>query len=192
VLTSLRLNALVNLNGRPNKWIAIDEFNEWVIRAIKSVYNPCGSFQSTNFTCDIISRNIISFRQVILNIHKSSGAPTWGTKKSRVNDSYDVKAILATLVNEKVFRFAPGRVEAGPAGAPIRIKESLDLYRDGADAICAGEVLRKYVARKKAAVEGGLVDEEDDDEEDGVRNFMNELIDDEFNDPLLELLGGDT
>jgi hypothetical protein len=129
---------------------------------------------------------------VILNIHKSSGAPTWGTKKSRVNDSYDVKAILATLVNEKVFRFAPGRVEAGPAGAPIRIKESLDLYRDGADAICAGEVLRKYVARKKAAVEGGLVDEEDDDEEDGVRNFMNELIDNEFNDPLLELLGGDT
>ena len=32
------LNTSVNMSGKPDKFLAIDEFNEWIVRALKRVY----------------------------------------------------------------------------------------------------------------------------------------------------------
>jgi hypothetical protein len=167
------MNSFVNLSGKSNKHLAVDEFNEWVVRAIKDVYNPAGTMQSTRFTCQVISPNVISLRELGRNVLRSSGAPTGGYRHSAVDDKRDVRAIVTQLLKDKVFRFTPGRCTT--AGSTHKIKPSRDLYMAGFEAISRGAVLGKYIAKKLAQAGGGgdvdgILDGESDDESDEGEN----------------------
>jgi hypothetical protein len=142
------------LTGKEGKYMAIDEFNEWIVRAVKDVYNASGTIQSTKFTCDIVSPNVIPLHHAARNILESSGAPTYGYKHARVDDKRDVKTILRQLLEEKVFSYTPGREAA--AGENLRAIPSRDLYCTGVDAIQNGHVLERYVAKKAALSAGEL------------------------------------
>jgi hypothetical protein len=158
-----RLNCVVNLNGNDGKFIAIDEFNEWIVRAVKDVYNASGTFQSTKFTCDIISPNVIPLHYATHTVLQSSGAPTYGYKHARVDDQRDVKAIVSHLLEQKVFTYTPGRDVSTDKN--LRAIPATDLYSAGVDALHNGDVLDRYVQMKQshlAGASGGLeVDEGD-------------------------------
>jgi hypothetical protein len=143
--------------------MAIDEFNEWIVRAVKDVYNASGTIQSTKFTCDVVSPNVIPLHHASRNVLASSGAPTYGYKHARVDDKRDVKAILNQLLEENVFSYTPRRESA--ENDNLRAIPGSDLYCAGVDAIHNGDVLERYVKRKlalRAGELGGL------DEESGV------------------------
>jgi hypothetical protein len=72
------LNCVVNLKGKNGKFLAVDEFNEWIVRAVKNVYNQSGTIQSTKFTCDIVSPNVIPLYHAVNSILHGSGAPSYG------------------------------------------------------------------------------------------------------------------
>jgi hypothetical protein len=162
---TLRLNSVVNLSGKHGKFLAIDEFNEWIVRAVKDMYNVSGSMQSTKFTCEVISPNVIPLHHAAQNVLRSSGAPTYGYKHSRVDDKRDVKAILQHLLKEKVFCYTPGReVEVSEN---IRAIPSKDLYSSGIAALNDGVVLARYVKKKlaqSAGEAGGVEDAIEDNE----------------------------
>jgi hypothetical protein len=145
---SPRLNCVVNLNGNEGKFIAIDEFNEWIVRAVKDVYNGSGTFQSTKFTCDVISPNVIPLHQASHKVLHSSGAPTYGYKHARVDDQRDVKAIVSHLLEQKVFKYSPGRDISTDKN--LRAIPATDLYSAGVDELNVGDVLDRYVQAKLA------------------------------------------
>jgi hypothetical protein len=148
-------NAVINLSGQQGKGIAIDEFNEWVVRAVKDIYNPTGSMQSTKFTCETISPNVISLREAAKGVLRSSGAPTWGYNHARVDDKRDIELIVEQLLKDDIFTFTPGRP------SPITYKASRDRYMDAISPMTGSEgVVKKYVA-KKVAQQAGIFIEED-------------------------------
>jgi hypothetical protein len=148
------LNCVVNLSGNDGKFLAIDEFNEWIVRAVKDVYNASGTLQSTNFTLNIVSPNVIPLHHASRNVLESSGAPTYGYKHARVDDTRDIKAIVSQLMDEKVFCYTPGRETT--INEDLRAIPSTDLYCTGVDAIRGGGVLEQYVKKKLALIAGEL------------------------------------
>jgi hypothetical protein len=148
------LNCVVNLSGKDGKFLAIDEFNEWIVRAVKDVYNASGTLQSTNLTVNIVSPNVIPLHHASRNVLESSGAPTYGYKHARVDDTRDIKAIVSQLMDEKVFCYTPGRETT--INEALRAIPSTDLYCTGVDAIRGGGVLEQYVKKKLALIAGEL------------------------------------
>jgi hypothetical protein len=142
---------------------------------VKDVYNKSGTIQSTKFTCDVVSPNVIPLYHAVNTILRSSGAPTYGYKHARVDDLRDVKAIVAVLLEQKVFSYTPGRDIS--VEAHLRAIPAVDLYCAGADALAQGNVLDRYVTMKlahSAGEAGGLEQEHTssgegmDEESDGI------------------------
>jgi hypothetical protein len=148
------LNCLVNLTGKDGNFLAIDEFNEWIVRAVKDVYNTSGTIQSSNFTLNIVSPNVIPLHHASRKVLESSGAPTYGYKHARVDDTRDVKAIVSQLLDEKVFCYTPGREST--IDEDLRSIPSTDLYTTGVDAIRGGVVWERYIEKKLALIAGEL------------------------------------
>jgi hypothetical protein len=148
------LNCVVNLTGKDGKFLAIDEFNEWIVRAVKDVYNTSGTIQSSNFTLNVVSPNVIPLHHASRKVLESSGAPTYGYKHARVDDTRDVKAIVSHLLDEKVFCYTPGREST--IDEDLRSIPSTDLYSTGVDAIRGGVVLERYIEKKLALIAGEL------------------------------------
>ena len=137
-----RSNCLLNISGQPRKFITVDEFNEYEVLSVKATYNPTGTFQSTKFTCDVVSPNIMSLRTSAHGVLHSSGAPSGGYKHTHPNERRDVFAILGQLLDGKVFRYNPGRRSV------VDTKTSRDLYMDGVTAVCTTDILARYVSKK--------------------------------------------
>jgi hypothetical protein len=109
---------------------------------LKATYNPTGTFQSTNFTCDVVSPNIISLRTSTHGILQASEAPSGGYTHKHPDEHRDIFAILGQLLKEKVFQYNPGRRRAN------NTKQSRDLYMNGVTALCTTDILAKYVTKK--------------------------------------------
>ena len=109
---------------------------------LKATYNPTGTFQSTQFTCDVVSPNIISLRDSTHQILETSEASSGGYTHTHPNDQKDVFAILGQLLKEKVFHYDPNRKRANDT------KPSRDLYQDGVTALCTTGILAKYIMKK--------------------------------------------
>jgi hypothetical protein len=90
------LNRVVNLTGKDGKFLAIDEFDEWIVRAVEDVYNASGTIQSSNFTLNVVSPNVS--RKVL----ESSGAPTYGYKHARVISLKNTAHLRTELHNPRI------------------------------------------------------------------------------------------
>jgi len=137
----------------------------------KATYNPTGTFQSTQFTCDVVSPNIISLRDSTHQILEMSEAPSGGYAHTHPNDNKDVFAILGQLLKEKVFHHNPGRRNTNDT------KPSRDLYRDGVTALCTTDILAKYVAKKtqRHGIPGdGAAADTQEEEENSGNGFYSE------------------
>lgn len=89
-----RNNCLLNLTGRPNKFLAVDEVCEYLVRQLKSSYNPRNTWQSKEFHMQTLSRLTMFLRDVRTVVASSSGAPSYGTKHSRVASEKDILTIV--------------------------------------------------------------------------------------------------
>jgi hypothetical protein len=109
---------------------------------LKATYNPTGTFQSTKFTCDVVSPNIISLRTSTHGILQASAAPSGGYAHTHPDEHRDVFTILEQLLKEKVFQHNPGRRRT------TKTKPCRDLYMDGVTALCTTDILAKFVTKK--------------------------------------------
>jgi len=76
---------------------------------LKATYNPTGTLQSTQFTCDVILPNIISLRNLTHQILEISEVFSGSYAHTHPNDNKDIFAILRQLLKELVFHHNPGR-----------------------------------------------------------------------------------
>lgn len=156
------LNCMVNFQGKPNKFIAIDEYNEWIVRAVKRVYNEKGSFQSTNFLCNVISLNIIGMHQCTRTLLEDTGAHNYGYKHKKVDERADIAMIVNQLVSDGVFTHHPGRsqIEDGEL-----YHESKDTLMDGITALYTGPAIKNYIKLKTNEL-GGIIPDDIADGDD--------------------------
>ena len=140
---------------------------------LKATYNATRTFQSRQFTCDVISPNIISLRDSTHRILEASEKHLQWYAHTHPNDYKDVFGILKQLQKEKVVQHNLGRQTANNA------KSSRDFYSDGRTTLCKTDILEKYVAKKMRchgvggieALTGIQKEEEDASNGDCAENF---------------------
>lgn len=102
-------NSLVNISGRANCWLSLDEVCEITVDQLKNDYNLRGSWQSRSFHLNVVSPNIHLLQIIKDRVMKSSCASTGGLKKGIVSISKDVSVLCKVLVEDGVFILTPGR-----------------------------------------------------------------------------------
>lgn len=65
-------NILVNLQGRPMKFMGIDKVNEILVRKVKDQHNPNGNWQSKEFFLKSVSRNAFLFNNFKDSINRKA------------------------------------------------------------------------------------------------------------------------
>ena len=184
------LNCFVNLGGEANKFLAIDEFNEWIVRGVKRTYNQLGSLRSTNFTCDVISPNLMPLRDSYQAVLKSSGAHDWGYRHSKVDAKIDIRTIADDMmVKERIFVRTPGRIKTDASSAARQLVPRKDTFMEGMKVLVAGDSIVKFTTRKYDDLGGTMqddFDEEADEMEGADIDFENNLEDEEMFDTNLD------
>lgn len=103
-------NCLVNISGRPNCWLSLDEVCEITVDQLKNDYNPRGSWQSRDYHLNVVSPNIHLLRIIKEQVMRSSWASTGGLKKGAVSIKKDVSVLCRVLIEEGALIMTPGRV----------------------------------------------------------------------------------
>jgi hypothetical protein len=96
------MNCVVNISGREDKFLAIDEFNEWLIKGIKFIWNPSANFRSEHHTREVVSPNIMSLRKSIAAVMKTITASTGGMRRTRADDRADIRKLLRSFLEEEM------------------------------------------------------------------------------------------
>ena len=181
------LNCFVNLDGKPNKFIAIDEYNEWIVRGVKRTYNQLGSFRSTEFTCNVISPNLMALRDSYQGILKSSGAHDWGYRHADVDAHSDVLQVVKDLVDNRVFVRTKGRTRVGSDENAEMLVPSVDTFSEGMEALILGDSIARYVD-KKYNDQGATVPDDSPENEEEAEDDSGELY--EVSENLFQDEGG--
>ena len=144
-----RNNCLLNLSGRPNKFLAVDEVCEYLVRQLKSSYNPRNTWQSKEFHMQTLSRLTMFLRDVRTTVAASSGAPSYGTRHSHVSSEKDVMTIIQHICENHLVYYKPGRTQVSHLHNARQVKESSDAWSIGKaqhwSGIPLASVMRKRV-----------------------------------------------
>ncbi|KAF8462290.1 hypothetical protein BDZ91DRAFT_828583 [Kalaharituber pfeilii] len=141
-------NTLLNLSGTSDKFMGIDEANEYVVRELKDGYNPSGTVKSRVYLQETVARNVMSFRGVKRGMNSTIGIPYGGTRHSKVDDQRDIMLIVNLLLKEGVGKFSMGRWSTGTKSSPVEIKESLDAYGEGLAELWTGRPLAASILKR--------------------------------------------
>ena len=143
-----RRNCLLNLSGVPNKFLAVDEVCEHLVRQLKSSYNPRNSWQSKEFHMKTLSRLIMFLCDVRSAVATSSGAPSYGTRHSKVASDKDIETIIRHLNENKLLFYPGGRIRISDMHNARRAQESLDAWAIGTVQHWTGVPLAAVVRRR--------------------------------------------
>jgi hypothetical protein len=140
------MNCIINISSREGKFLAINEFNVWLIRGIKFIWNPSANFRSEHHTWEVISPNIISLWQFIAAVMRTTTASTGGTWRTCADDHGDIGKLLHLFLEDELYKYQPGRV--GVAAAPIQVKPRIDAFMRGFEAVQRGKMIEQFIEQR--------------------------------------------
>jgi hypothetical protein len=158
-------NILVNWSGSAGGFIPADEFGEWVVRELKAMIKSNAACTADEFHRKIVSPQILSLREVRLNITRDTHSTDYGQRSSSMKAFADVRTIADRLINDDVFHLIPGRTT---------LTQAKNLYGDGCNILEKGEEVQALksilLARAAEGIEEEFVPREifvdmDDDDE---------------------------
>jgi hypothetical protein len=159
-------NCVMNLSGRPDKFIMKDENNEFINNFLMVHRNPRETWQSKAFQGTVVARNVVPMSRIAKTVPKSAGAPTYGDKHSKVNDKADIEKIASLLLQSSVLTRRQGRHSTGPSGSQVPVQESIAALDAGSDIVRDGKVLQDIIAQHtqtKFPDVSNYMDSEDED-----------------------------
>lgn len=126
-------NCLVNISGRPNCWLSLDEVCEITVDQLKNDYNPRGSWQSCDYHLNVVSPNIHLLRIIKEQVMRSSWVSTGGLRKGAVSIRKDVSVLCKVFIEEGTLIMTPGRVglERVLEGGTVELRK----YEEASDPI---------------------------------------------------------
>lgn len=90
-------NCLVNISGRPNCWLSLDEVCEITVDQLKNDYNLRGSWQSRDYHLNTVSPNIHLLRIIKEQVMRSCWASTGGLRKGAVSIMKDITVLCISV-----------------------------------------------------------------------------------------------
>lgn len=158
-------NALVNLSGKKEGFIACDMLNEYVVREVKSMMPPNLTPAGDEFLRQTLSPVIMIFKNLRKRMSEQLGVYNEDFHSSRVNPWKDIEVIVNRLLQERVASMDVGR-------ATGNYMQVADLFRNGMFELSKGAGIDKLKAKimdeRSAAdyVERELEDGEDKEDHD--------------------------
>lgn len=185
-------SCLVNMSGRTNAWMSLDEVCEIMVDVIKNDYNPRGTMQSQDYHLNVVSTNINMLRLIRDSVMSSAKASTYGIKSAAPDEGKDVMRLCDVMIEEGVFIHTPGRVaqvlkvgeNREQRHEVRRYKRSVDAFGDGLAKLrdgAAAATLERRVTKRSLFVDAE-VDEMDD------LDLQRELDEDEVHQAAVGLL----
>ncbi|KAF8461983.1 hypothetical protein BDZ91DRAFT_850768 [Kalaharituber pfeilii] len=98
-------NILLNLSGRPGKYMGIDKVNEIVVRKVKDQHNPRSAWQSKDFFLNSVSQNAFMFNEVKKAMNNGAHVPHYGTKHGVVEDKNDIELVVDILLQGEILEY---------------------------------------------------------------------------------------
>ncbi|RPB29288.1 hypothetical protein L211DRAFT_844289 [Terfezia boudieri ATCC MYA-4762] len=125
-------NILVNLCGRPMKFMGIDKSKDFFLKAV--------------------SQNAFLFNTVKNSMDRSAHLSDLATRHGSVDDKDDCQIVIRTLLQYDVMRFKKGRSTGGSVYNAVEIKPALDLFCLGERVITREAFLDNIMAERVAGV----------------------------------------
>ena len=167
-------SCLVNMSGRVNAWMSLDEVCEIIVDVIKNDYNPRGSMQSQDYHLNVVSTNINMLRLVRDSMMSSAKASRYGIKSAIPDEGKDIQRLCGVMIEDEIFIDTPGRVarvlkvgeNKEQQHEVRRYKRSIDAFGDGIAKLRDGTVaaaLERKVTKRSLFMDTDIeVDEMDD------------------------------
>ena len=103
-------SCLVNMSGRANAWMSLDEVCEIMVDVIKNDYNPRGTMQSQDYHLNMVSTNINMLRLIRDSVMSGANAAGYEIKSAIPDEGKDISRLCGVMIEDGVFIHTPGRV----------------------------------------------------------------------------------
>lgn len=130
-------SCLINISGRPNKFVPEDRFGETIIMLNKDNINPSANAKSDEFLRETVSRNVLSLCNSKEALSQATGSTSHGNRHSTVGSYPDVCYLVKLLIKESVFHEQLGRSDGGT--------DLPDLFANGSASLARGVLLTEYI-----------------------------------------------
>ena len=145
----VRSNWVINPWGKTDKWLALDEMMEELVRTLKEQFNPGGSDDQDKFTRETIARCIIYFIAVKDDMRRALGLRRRGGNHIKRDKKLDVRTLLNELLKNQIVFVVEGH-EMGPISEDSGVSSSYevkDLYCNGLMRVVNGKYWRDMLLR---------------------------------------------
>ena len=96
-------SCLINISGRPNKFVPDDWFGETIIMLNKENINPSANAKSDEFLRETVSRNVLSLWNSKAVLSQAARSTSHGNRHSTISSFPDICYLIKILANESAF-----------------------------------------------------------------------------------------
>lgn len=122
----IRSNWVINLWGKRDKFLGLDEFMEELVRALKHQYNAGHSDAQDEFMRKVVAKCVIYFMAIKDDIRQGLRLRRRMGNHSKVDKRPDVQALVKYLLAEKIVENMQGRGRP-TLDCPLGMKQCADL-----------------------------------------------------------------
>jgi hypothetical protein len=149
-------NALANLSGKREGFMALDAWNEHIVKEVKGMIPDNLTSVTSAHARNICSLLIMNFRDIRQRVSEELDANIFDHHSSRVSPWRDSAAVANRLLSDKIAE----REVAAEARSEVLVSSERNLYSNGLAALANGEGIWKL---KKRWISSGDYDVKDDD-----------------------------
>ena len=136
-------NAVVNLSGKKNGFIALDMMNEYIVREVKALIPDNLTPSSDNRVRNICSLLVMQFREIRKQVSKELDVKIFDHHSQRVTPWRDCIAVANQLIAERIHRTPAGGIES----SRVAEDSNMNLYVNGLEVLASGQGIARMKER---------------------------------------------
>ena len=156
-------NAVVNLSGKENGFIALDMLNEYIVREVKALIPDNLTPSTDNRVRNICSLLVMQFREARKHVSKELDVKIFDHHSRRVSPWRDSIAVANRLIAERKHRRPAGGAESNRVSQDSK----MNLYMYGLAALASGQGITRMKERWLDEDDFEVSDNDDDSDTDG-------------------------
>jgi hypothetical protein len=148
-------NWLINLHGKPGKWMPVDMQQEHMVLHIKELINPESSHNLESYHRKTLTPLIMTLLEFKREMREEVTGRKWGGHHTRRDTSVDVRHLVGRQTRERIFQHKPDR---GLGDESVKVVK--DWVYEGQVLLEDGEYWRRFVSTSLREPSMGEEDEE--------------------------------
>jgi len=157
-------NCLVNLSGKRNAFMPLDQLNEYIVREVKDKMRPYMTEQTDDYLRNKVSLLIMFFWEIRRKFANEADVDIFDFHSSTVDEYDDIRHVTDKTLEGDLMRHCTNRSSKGA-------RVILDLYVEGIGVMADGEIITKV---KKSLLKPASV--YDDFEDPDIVDQMDDVL----------------